>query len=524
MNVHASLFILAIATVPSLGCSRDFCEDFLKEEHPDVDCDNLGTGGASSSTTASMGSMTAGSMTQSSSSTGIDPTCIPSEPTWSPSETCGVFVKTGATGDGTPATPFGTIAEAQASKPGASIYICEGTYTESVTLAQSEALFGGLDCVTWAYDPTRRPTLTSLPDGIPLRISGTGTHRVEDIDITADDAMTASGSSIAVFVHQATVDFARVDITAGEGAVGDAGATEAKQATPAAANGAMPDEDGCEGTAGVFGADGGTQMCGLVDVSGGAGGNGRNTSTGDSGQDGLPNEATGLGGKGKDTSAMPDCANGQSGRPGDTGPSGLGAEASSLGTLDEAGYLGPEGAPGMGPGTPGQGGGGGGGSNNVCTSGSGAGPAGGGGGAGGCGGNPGAGGKGGGGSFALISVNAAITLTSVNLTAASGGRGGTGDAGQEGMDGGTFGLDGDPDGLACRGGSGGKGGRGGAGGGGRGGPSVAIAYVGTAPTENAGVMLFTAQEPASGGPGGNGGPTNMGGIGATGLVAPRQAW
>lgn len=86
------------------------------------------------------------------------------------------------------------------------------------------------------------------------------------------------------------------------------------------------------------------------------------------------------------------------------------------------------------------------------------------------------------------------------------------------------GLQGMPGGLSCDGGSGGKGGRGGAGGGGRGGPSVAIAYVGTAPTEGANVMLFAAQEPASGGSGGNGSPTNMGGVGAVGLVAPRQAW
>lgn len=515
--------LAALAAIGSSGCSLDFCEEIFKKDHPEVDCDNLGAGGANSSTTASMGAMTTSSSMPSSSSTGIDPTCVPSESTWSPSEMCGVFVKMGATGDGTPATPFGTITEAQASKPGATIYVCEGTYTESVTLTQSESIFGGLDCATWAYDAAKRPTLTALPGAVPLRINGTGTHVVEDINVTADNAMMPSGSSIAVFVHQATVEFARVDMISGEGATGEAGAMQMKDPTPAAANGATPMENGCEGAAGVFGAAGGALMCSAMDVSGGAGGNGTNTANGGSGEDGYPNEAgTGEGGAPK-TNTPSDCTSGTQGRPGNPGMPGLGAE-SSLGMLDGTGYVGVAGDPGMGPGTPGQGGGGGGGS-NVCTRGSGgAGPAGGGGGAGGCGGNPGAGGKGGGGSFALVSINATVTLEASRLTAGGGGQGGAGDAGQEGMDGGGFGLDGDPDGLACRGGSGGKGGRGGAGGGGRGGPSVAIAYVGTAPIETTGVMLDVAETPAPGGPGGNGGPTNMGGVGAMGFTALRQAW
>lgn len=187
-----------------------------------ADDSNLdGGGGASSSTTASMGAMTTASITQSSSLTGIDPTCIPSEPTWSPNEGCGVFVQFGATSGGTPASPFGTIAEAQAARLGASIYACEGTYTESITLAQSESLSGGLACGTWAYDPGKRPTLTAAPDAVPLRIIGTGAHRVE----------TATSPPVAIaYVGNAPMEKANVmlDVAASPsqgGVGGDGGPT-----------------------------------------------------------------------------------------------------------------------------------------------------------------------------------------------------------------------------------------------------------------------------------------------------------
>jgi hypothetical protein len=76
---------------------------------------------------------------------------------------------------------------------------------------------------------------------------------------------------------------------------------------------------------------------------------------------------------------------------------------------------------------------------------------------------------------------------------------------------------------ACSGGPGGAGGRGGAGGGGRGGPSVGIAYVGTAPSEEGSIEISIGAA-GSGGLGGDGGPGNQATAGAMGLSIERQDW
>ena len=166
-------------------------------------------------------------------------------------------------------------------------------------------------------------------------------------------------------------------------------------------------------------------------------------------------------------------------------------------------------------GTPGQGGGGGGGAKGMTSC---AGASGGSGGSGGCGGIGGAGGKGGGSSFALVSLDATITLTEAVLSSALGKKGGDGGSFQPGAGGGA----GAPGGTgmsgtlnACPGGLGGQGGNGGGGGGGRGGHSAPIVFVGTAPTVDA---MTTLSSGLAGAPGigvGNGMDAGQDGLAGT---------
>jgi hypothetical protein len=453
----------------------------------------------------------------------IDPGCIPSMlPTGeSISGECGVFVAAGATGAGTKDDPTSDLPAALASVPAnQAVYICgTATFTGTFAAQGGRSIFGGVACGAWTYDAASRPTLMGVADSPTLTVSGSGATKLEDFDVESVDAVAAGASSIGVLVDGTSTDLARVDVTAKAGATGAAGTAQAKEMTPATANGG-PGTNGCLGMTSSAGGPAGQQTCGVTLVDGGSGGQGSNSGSGGPGGDGEPTlQQGGKGGKAETTSLPVACDNGTEGDPGIAGNAGPGAQAADLGVLSGAGFTGALGGAGLTSGGPGQGGGGGGGA-NACT---GAGPGGGGGGAGGCGGNPGNGGGGGGGSFALVSINATVNLTAVSLVSGAGGTGGAGDAGQEGMDGGIEGPAG-TGGGACNGGPGGKGGRGGAGGGGRGGPSVAIAYVGDAPIENDGVELTIATTAASGGIGGNGGAGNMGGVGAEGLLALRQAW
>ncbi len=434
---------------------------------------------------------------------------------------CGVFVKAEATGDGTEGSPYGTIQDAVDNiKTATRIYVCGGdTFDGSIELPGGVSLYGGLSCADWTFAAANpQPTIAGDSDVPALSILEPGGNTVDSIKVHGAPAVVPGGSSIGALVGaNATAHLERCSLGADKGAAGAAGEPQTKAATPAAANGGSGNA-GCSGsTSSVVGGEPGVLTCQSVSVDGGGGGNGQNSSNGGTGSPGHPAGPNNIGGKEETQGAPTACGNGGEGDPGMHGDPGPGALDSDLGLLEGTSFTGAAGATGLGAGTPGQGGGGGGGANQ-CT---GAGPSGGGGGAGGCGGLPGNGGGGGGGSFALVSIQATVTLTDVRLSADDGGTGGQGDAGQEGMDGGAPGGADSANG-ACAGGPGGKGGQGGAGGGGRGGPSVGIAYVGDAPTEEGTIMIDVAETPAAGGTGGNGGPGNIGGVGATGIAQPRQ--
>lgn len=509
---------LVFGFLPLLAGATAGCFDILSD--PDVFQQGDGGTGGSAATGGTGGTTT--------STSSVPVECIPNGTSKAVDDSCGIFVSSAGsddTGEGTQAKPFATITKALTK--GESIYVCTDAakpYEEAVSIEKAGVyLFGALDCETWIYDAAKKTPLTAKSGEVPLKLGGEGTLRVEDFAITAQDAPALGAaeydvgrSSIAVVAEAgSSLDMARCDVASGKGGDGAPGEP------PDGMGMAGPDgEDGtgdCDADV-EAGANGGQNVCGGTDVSGGFGGNGTKLVNGAPGTDGQPSGQLGEGGLGQPTAIS--CAQGGDGEVGATGGTegspGKGAASGVPGTLSATGVLGPRGAAGS-PGNPGQGGGGGGGA-RACANGK-AGPSGGGGGAGGCGGAGGKGGYAGGASIGVLSLGATLMFESVTINAGVGGIGGPGGFGQDGGPGGAGGKPGAGDAMAtaCSGGQGGPGTKGGRGGGGLGGHSIGIAHTGAAP-----VIEGAAVTPGTAGPGGMGDGAD--GPGAEGVSVQVQAF
>ena len=492
------------------GAALVGCWDAYGELYLPLTAATLGTGGSASSSSSSSGSGGTGG-------TPID--CIPSEvPKATVDASCGVFVSSSlgvddqAADRGGKTKPFKSIGAALMKVGVERLYVCAESFSEAVVVSSAVELYGAVDCLkSWAYDPSKKTTLTALADAVPLTISGDA--KIEDFAITAVDAKTDGGSSIAVIADQVIASFARCDLVAGAGKAGLAGATPTDPVGPNdSSDVAIKGNDGknaCMDPSKQFGGDvKENALCPLASGGplGGSGGQGAvtNGSSGDSQP--TATTQTALGGQGEPAAdPLWSCVVGQgaiggSGIPGTSGDGATGAL--SLGTLDTSGYTGAPGQPG-GLAPPGQGGGGGGGAKGKPSC---AGASGGGGGAGGCGGKGGLGGNAGGASIALVSLKAMLSFEKVTIKAGVGGDGGNGGDGQGGGVGGKGGTGGKGDVTppatlkACDGGAGGQGGTGGKGGGGRGGHAIGIAYTGAAMPLIKGAT-FTKGTPGKGGTG-----------------------
>jgi len=385
--------------------------------------------------------------------------------------------------------PFASLAAAvnAAKTQKARVYLC-GSVSERVDVPAGVSIFGGFDCSgnEWNYDAAQRGAITpaapamDAPFQSSIRITGNGTTKIEDINITAADGAFPGGSAIAVIIDKATVNFLRSDLTAGNGKDGSAGTTPNDNVGPSMvtdpAIAGNPGTEGCLGTA--AGVEGGAAKVNMLcpESVGGKGGNGQ-VVIGDPGEDGMPlDPASGQGGEPNTGSGA--CADGTSGAAGMTGKAGTGA--TDLGTIDPTGFSGSTGT-GGGKGSVGQGGGGGSGSKGK---GNFYGAGGGSGGAGGCPGNGGSGGAAGGSSIGVIYLSGVVNFSSVKINTGTGGQGGAGGIGQFGGIGGNGGTRGQAKDCgmgtkvdsACDGGNGGDGGQGGQGGGGLGGHSIGIAH------------------------------------------------
>ncbi|MFO0588544.1 MAG: PGRS family protein [Polyangiaceae bacterium] len=452
------------------------------------------------------------------------PECIPANTASPVEDGCGVFVSQSkgddANGKGTKASPFKTLdtaisAAVQQKKP---VYMCGETFTGPLLLQQAALVYGALDCASdWKYVGDQgRTVITAAADATPLRVRSGANMEMNDIDITAVDAVTKGGSSIAVIAEAAsTLRLVRSTVTAGLGAAG----VDQDPIAGTAMDGVkgVNGVDACTTAQAVTG-DPPVTTCSPDNSIAGSGGVGATNGptpggSGDPGSDVNPNFGGAEG-------ANNPCGNGKEGLEGAAGTSSIGA--AGTGTLSpDTGYVGVTAADGL-PGKPGQGGGGGGGSKggsgaNKCSDpAKTAGASGGTGGSGGCGGSGGKGGGGGGASIAIATFGATLTFDSVNLVAKDGGRGGNGGDGQKGgtgAEGGTGGALVGSLNAGCKGGFGGNGGKGGMGGGGLGGHSIGVAYTGkTAPDTTGATVKLGAF-----GPGGTGdGDT---GKGADGVAA-----
>jgi hypothetical protein len=430
-----------------------------------------------------------------------DPTKSPHDEPCVIDEAYGVFVAPSAnggsdtTGDGSKMKPFASIGHAL-SRLGAKrrVYLCDGTYSESVTVQTAASLYGGLACqggdsgTPWSYD-LGTATLSGAHNQVPLVVNEAGAVSVEDMSIVAangsghDDAGNGL-SSIAALVNGSTVAFRRCTFNAGTGDNGGEGVTGVNYTGATAAPGEAND-GGVGGAGGVATCNDGTSSFG------GAGGGTQSTSGVNGGARPMSPVTAPFDGMGAPGGSVT-CGNGN---PGGNGAAGdAGTAPSTFGTLTASGWTPSAGGAGD-TGRPGQGGGGGEGKTMLGGTG---------GGAGGCGGAGGAAGGGGGASIALASVGATITLDGCMLATSAAGSGGKGSDGQPGQGGGVSpGVTG-----VCAGGFGGNGAGGAGGAGGTGGISVCVVYQGALPSGSFTCSHGSAGQPGNYGRGGPGGDTS----------------
>lgn len=407
----------------------------------------------------------------------------------------------------------------------ADVYVMNGTYIESLTLASGVSLYGGYDS-QWIKGSTQ--TNETRISGSTIAVSGTNISSVVVDGFVIESAhATAEASSYGVrLLTSDNIKFLNNHFQPGDGGSGSDGNVggswpqQAESGSPGSAGRCDAGPPGTGGAGGLSPAD-----VGREGGNGGAGGAAICATTNRDGEYGLHGlsafqlEPFGNGGKGGPAGSCEGLP-GNAGEAGAPGAAGIAGAAGSGGQLVNNLWQPSDGIDGS-NGLDGHGGGGGGGGGAQCGGLplclNGAGNGGGGGGSGGRGGGFGQAGSGGGGSFALLIIDSnPVTLLNNIIATGNGGKGGIGGAGGSGQIGGL----GNKGATACsneigvggNGGNGGAGGNGGPGGSGAGGPSIGLAWQGpTAPTLNG--NSFSLGSPGAGGDAATGG--NAGTAGAS---------
>jgi len=458
------------------------------------------------------------------------------------------------TGDGSPATPYASIAKAlevAAGQPGDTIYaiaVSKGTYPERVVLQSGISIYGQFDRADgWSRSPDNVTIVSStlVVDGRIEALVAVGIQQPTFVDGLSVSAGPAAPTDFGVDVYgvrvvdstaeaPATTGLVLTNVTVAAGA-GGPGAEGV-----AGADGA-PGEIGGTGTAGtkdngnpVPGANGSVSVCDGVTVEttrGGQGGQGggdgaqgcgtyQESQEAGAAPQGLASCAGGTAGD-SCSCVSPIDYNGEDGGPGnlcDPTSAAAGLAASSPTTHGDAssGLWSPTVPAGGETGQPGVGGSGGGGGGSGCDAGGWGttGGGGGGGGSGGCGGHGGEAGGPGGSSFGLFVVNSVIDAESSTFTSSDGGVGGAGGPGGPGGTGGSGGDGGTGGYSGGMGGQGQTGGDGGAGAGGVGGSSIA-ALVCSGAVSNLDVSGLTAGLAGAAGPAAASGNIGVAGLATT---------
>jgi hypothetical protein len=444
----------------------------------------------------------------------VDGTATQSELT----DALGVFVaSTGHdSADGSHERPLATIQAGidRAKTVGKRVYVCAGTYKESLVLADSISVIGGLDCAGNDWRTGSGVSRVESPRSPAILAKDlTSATRLEGLDVTAPSATLPGDSSLGILAYRAAgLVIAHTKITAGNAMKGEDGAEGAPLSNAPTANGFEAGGSidcnakfyNCERLVGSnawtrpSGGGGGTNECvgapGFTAEAGSTGGGGGLFEAFFDPQIPGTNYRAYMGGGYAETTAAA--------RSGASGASGAdGQSAPGPGTLSSDGFTPASGTAGS-NGATGFGGRGGDGWGSPATDRGQAvighiyrGYGGAGGGAGGCPGLAGSPGKGGGASFAALLVESPITFDGVELTSGIGGAGGLGTFGSAPTAGGAAGANntGIPN-LTAN--AGGNGGAAGVSGNGASGPSAAIAHTGGAPKQ-VGANKLT---PGAGGP------------------------
>lgn len=406
----------------------------------------------------------------------------------------GVFVSAtaAASGDGTIDHPFATISAGieRVKDLKLRVYVCAGTYKESLTLVNAVSVIGALSCDGGVWKTGGARVVLQAPTSPAIRAKDIAlATRLEGFDVTAPAGTAMSPNSIALIAENATtLTVANTRLTSAKAFDGSDGIDGTPLSLGATANGHNGVASGGPyslappaftipyqtGAAGGLGACGGAP--GHDGANGGSGGNGA-TQKCQGNINGACVWVVVSGYNRTDAVVQPS-------GPGAAGNDG--ASASMLGAFSAADGYAPAGGTAGSDGVPGKAGTGGNGGPEWSTAGNAAadngryriGASGPGGGAGGCPGLAGTPGAGGGASIAALAfASPGLTLTAVDLTAGDGGRGGKGTFGSLPQPGATPGTA--PTGTtAATGGS--SGGRAGFAGNGTGGPSAALAFTGGA--------------------------------------------
>ena len=331
---------------------------------------------------------------------------------------------------------------------GKRVYVCTGTYKETLVIADSISVIAGLDCSApiWkAGAPRSRIEAPTSPAILAKDI--TSPTRLEGLDIVAPNVTAPGASSIGFFAdHAAGITLAKSSVKAGDAADGANGTEgiQLVQSASAVGQGRMPAELCIFGdlicgptSPQRKGSPGGVSVCtGAPNVSGGTGGRGGSGGRYTAVASGAGFVLAGVVLEAEFSGGEPRPEPATIGASGTDGPPGA-----ALGSLSAEGYAGAGGT----AGTDGQGGGGGRGGGGALPNAPNAagiwyGIGGAGGGAGGCPGLAGTPGGGGGASIALALIESPLVVDGTQLTAGKGGAGGRGTFGSDPTPGATPGA------------------------------------------------------------------------------------
>lgn len=413
-------------------------------------------------------------------------------------EQFGVFVaKDGAAQNpGTRKSPLASITEAiaKAKADKKSVFVCEGTYEETLEIANGVSIIGGFDCSGSEWKQTNKKSVLDSASSPAIHADKISTPtRIDGFDVKVPDATTPSGSSIAVIVLDSNaLTFANGTITAGAGMKGDDG-VEGEQLSfsqtfaPQVGQGwgtTTPDQTVQRaGGAGRHGNCVGPTKTFYVN-----GGSGASSGLWQRDATNVPWYVLTLLTPRVDVGPSPiaPTSNGTNGLSSQGGTFGADGFVAGDGTAGTSGSVGRSGAGGGAMPPPRD-------SQLAIRS---WGYSGAGGGAGGCPGQAGTAGKGGGASVAVLALQSPLRLESMNLVAGAGGAAGRGTLGSNETDGTPGANDGGFAVTLASSSPGERGGRAGVSGNGAGGPSIAIAHQGGAP-----VLTQSKTEPGAGGAG-----------------------